>query len=89
MIKTKNPGDFVASLGPYLGGIMTVEIVGQESTFNAQELALLLDAKGLKATPAPSIEAALRRVLALSREPARVLICGSLYLAGQVLKDHN
>ena len=89
MIKTKNPSDFVASLGPYLGGIMTVEIVGQESTFNSQELASLISGKGLRATPAPSIEAAIRRILTLSGEPARVLICGSLYLAGQVLKDHN
>ena len=89
MIKTKSPGAFVASLRPYLKGIMTVEIAGQESTISSEELTSLLNENGLRATPASSIGVAIRKFLTLSREPARVLICGSLYLAGQVLRDHN
>jgi len=50
---------------------------------------LLVSQNGLRATPAPSIEAAIRNFMMQSREPARVLICGSLYLAGEVLKDHD
>lgn len=40
---------------------------------------------GFQAEPAASVEAALRRIRTLRRGPARVLICGSLYLAGHVL----
>ena len=89
MIKTKNPGAFVAPLCPYLAGIMTVEIEAEESTIKAGELALLVSEKGLRATPMPSIGAAIEKLMMLSLRPARVLICGSLYLAGQVLDKHN
>ena len=37
----------------------------------------------------PSIRAAIEKLMVLSLSPARVLICGSLYLAGQVLDKHN
>jgi dihydrofolate synthase/folylpolyglutamate synthase len=39
-------------------------------------------ASGGVAVPGPDVAGALRRVVA----PSRVLICGSLYLAGEVLK---
>ena len=89
MIKTKNPGAFIAPLCPYLAEIMTVEIEAEESTIKAGELALLVNEKGLRATPMPSIRAAIEKLMVLSLSPARVLICGSLYLAGQVLDKHN
>jgi folylpolyglutamate synthase/dihydropteroate synthase len=68
---------------------MTVEIEAEESTIKAGELALLVNEKGLRATPMPSIRAAIEKLMVLSLSPARVLICGSLYLAGQVLDKHN
>ena len=89
MIKTKNPAAFVAPLCPYLAGIMTVEIKVEESTINAGELSLLVNEKGLRAIPMPSIEAAIEKFMLLSLSPARVLICGSLYLAGEVLNKHS
>ena len=89
MIKSKNPGAFIAPLCPYLVEIMTVEIEAEESAIKAGELALLVNVKGLKATPMPSIKAAIEKLMMLSLSPARVLICGSLYLAGQVLDKHN
>ena len=89
MIKTKSPGAFVAPLCPYLSGIMTVKIEAEESTIKAGELALLVNEEGLKATPMPSIRAAIEKLMGLSLSPARVLICGSLYLVGQVLDKHN
>ena len=44
--------------------------------------------KGLK-TVEIVIRAAIEKLMVLSLSPARVLICGSLYLAGQVLDKHN
>ena len=89
MIKTKDPAAFVAPLIPYLAGIMAVEIESEESTIKAEELALLVGEKGLRATPMHSIEGAIEKIMMLSSKPARVLICGSLYLAGQVLNKHR
>ena len=40
---------------------------------------------GLPAEAAGGIEAALKRVEAMEPGPKRILICGSLYLAGHVL----
>ena len=40
---------------------------------------------GFNAEPAPDIETAIRRVQEAEGEPLRILICGSLYLAGHVL----
>ena len=37
----------------------------------------------------PSIKVAIEKLMMLSLRPARVLICGSLYLAGEVLDKHN
>ncbi len=43
-------------------------------------------AAGLKAEPADGLEAALARALAdAGPVPPRIVICGSLYLAGEVL----
>jgi dihydrofolate synthase/folylpolyglutamate synthase len=43
----------------------------------------------LSARTAESVEAALAAILESAPAPGRVLICGSLYLAGQVLADNG
>jgi dihydrofolate synthase/folylpolyglutamate synthase len=43
---------------------------------------------GINARICDSVEEALRAIGSLSQLPARVLICGSLYLAGAVLEDN-
>jgi dihydrofolate synthase/folylpolyglutamate synthase len=40
---------------------------------------------GFRAEASSSVEAALRRIRSLRKGPGRVMICGSLYLAGHVL----
>jgi dihydrofolate synthase/folylpolyglutamate synthase len=86
MLTTKNPKGF---LGPFAGLVRTVTTVpiGGHASFGAAELADIAKSVGLDAAPAAGIEAALDRIAA--RDPAhppRVLICGSLYLAGLVLE---
>ncbi|MEP3117981.1 MAG: bifunctional folylpolyglutamate synthase/dihydrofolate synthase, partial [Alphaproteobacteria bacterium] len=46
-------------------------------------------AAGLPSRTAPSVQAALRGLSAREQGPARVMICGSLYLAGTVLRDNT
>lgn len=55
-----------------------------------QEVMDAASAAGLNAQISPSIEDAITNILAEhENEPPRILICGSLYLAGEVLKENN
>ena len=63
--------------------IRTVTIPGEENALPAERIA----AFAADARPMPDVAAA---VADLARgKPARVLICGSLYLAGRVLGDNG
>lgn len=66
--------------------IVTVPIAGaHERPFDPAELSLLAASLGFDSVPAPSLDAALVLAQAGTSAPLRILICGSLYLAGQVL----
>jgi dihydrofolate synthase/folylpolyglutamate synthase len=67
---------------PLAGSLWAVAEPGQHL---ATPVERIVAASGGVARPGPTVEAALA---ALRREggPARVLVCGSLYLAGEVLK---
>ncbi len=81
--------DATAFLAPFKGlaqEVLTVPLSGDHEGRTAANLAAVAEAAGLRATPTAGIEAALRS-LAERRggRPPRVLITGSLYLAGEVL----
>lgn len=84
-LKNKDAEGILSPLAPYASRLMTVTIPGQESSLAAEESALVGMAVGLVSEPAGSVEDALTRLAGHSDGPARVLICGSLYLAGAVL----
>ncbi|MBL6081265.1 bifunctional folylpolyglutamate synthase/dihydrofolate synthase [Belnapia sp. T18] len=79
---TKVVEDFLRPLVPLADSLWAVAEPGQHL---ATPVERIVAASGGVARPGPTVEAALR---ALPREgpPARVLVCGSLYLAGEVLK---
>lgn len=86
MMNNKDAEGFFQAFQGLASWVGTVAIPGEKNAWDASALADQARATGLTAEPAASVEAA----LALSRsrsgaEPVRVLICGSLYLAGQVL----
>ena len=56
---------------------------------SAQEVAASARRAGLAAIPCPSVGQALQLALAEGGEAPRLLICGSLYLAGEVLKKNG
>ena len=84
MLDTKDAGGFLAPLAPYATSAVTLTVAGEPAALDAEALAAAATAAGMKARAAPSIEAALALATASARPP-RVLVCGSLYLAGQVL----
>jgi dihydrofolate synthase/folylpolyglutamate synthase len=71
----------LAALGPRL--IFTA--FSADAAAPPQALQAVAESLGMAATTAPDVTAALAQGLAVEGPPPRVLICGSLYLAGEVL----
>ncbi|HBZ44039.1 MAG TPA: bifunctional folylpolyglutamate synthase/dihydrofolate synthase [Maritimibacter sp.] len=89
MLNTKDITGFMRPLAARAESLTAVEIPGEAATLSAQETAVAAEAAGFASVDtAPSVTEALAAILA--RDPdARVLICGSLYLAGQVLRENG
>ncbi len=88
MLNTKDAGSFIGCFAGIAARVVTITIPEEENAVAAEALAEAARAHGLAAETALSLEAALRQ--ASSTVPApRILICGSLYLAGRVLAAHG
>ena len=57
--------------------------------FTAGDTLTWTNQAGITAKAAADVTGALADIIATSKRPARVLICGSLYLAGSVLTDNG
>ena len=88
MLNTKDIGGYLRPLAAQADSLTAVSIPGEKNTLPAEETRDAALKAGLQATTAPSVQAALDAIVARDRS-ARVLICGSLYLAGQVLKENG
>ncbi len=81
--------DATGFLSPFRGlvrHIVTVPIPGaHEAPFSPDALAEVANRIDLSAEAGADVETALKRIEVLDAAPKRVLICGSLYLAGHVL----
>ncbi len=85
MLKTKATENF---LKPFKGKIETVYAVpmpGEPAAKSPAEVKKAAETVGLKAEIAANVEEAVRRICLTRTTPCRILICGSLYLAGSVL----
>ncbi|MEH3145559.1 MAG: bifunctional folylpolyglutamate synthase/dihydrofolate synthase [Methylobacterium frigidaeris] len=86
LLGTKDAEGFLRNFVGLARALVAVPIGGQIAARPAEEVAAIARAVGLGAETAPSIEAALVGLKDRKWErPPRVLICGSLYLAGAVL----
>ena len=85
IVGMKRSKDSAGFLRPLLPLAETVWAVAEPTQHLAQPVAEIIAASGGLARPGPTVSAALR-ALPRGGAPARVLICGSLYLAGEVLK---
>ena len=88
MIHTKDASGYFDLLTDHVAGGYAIEIPDEEAAIPADVLATQAGSVGLNLTPAASIEAAAKEIANRSVSP-RILICGSLYLAGRVLADHG
>ena len=94
MLNTKDASGFLTPLEAHARALCAVTIPGEENALPAARIAAAARALGIAAEEAASVETALRSIVAraiVNREagPARVLICGSLHLAGIVLAENG
>ncbi|MDR0809945.1 MAG: bifunctional folylpolyglutamate synthase/dihydrofolate synthase [Gemmobacter sp.] len=88
MLNTKDIGGYLRPFAPHLAQLHAVSIPGEANTLPAEVTAEAARTAGIAADVAPSVAAALAAITAA--EPrARVLICGSLYLAGTILRENG
>jgi len=86
MMGQKDAAGFLAAFRNLVVEILTVPIPGaHEAPLAPDRLAEIARDIGFRAEASSSVEAALRRIRSLRKGPGRVMICGSLYLAGHVL----
>jgi len=79
-------------LQPFLGlagDVHTVAVPGEHKTLSAGETAAAARDLGFAATPSAGVREALSDIVGRGATPGRVLICGSLYLAGTVLAENG
>ncbi len=88
MLNSKHPGAFVTNFKNVVSHVYTVTIPDEANAISAEDLANLAQSNGIDATAATSLENALEQTSHLKPAP-RIIICGSLYLAGHVLATHN
>ncbi|MEY2957090.1 MAG: hypothetical protein RL123_1818, partial [Pseudomonadota bacterium] len=88
MLNTKDVGGYMRPLAPHLAGLRAVSIPGEKNTLSAAETAAAATAAGIRAETAGTVGEALAAI-ATEAPRARVLICGSLYLAGSVLRENG
>ncbi|KUP92995.1 bifunctional folylpolyglutamate synthase/dihydrofolate synthase [Tritonibacter horizontis] len=88
MLNTKDVTGYLRPLAGVARSLTAVSIPGEAATLSAEETEAAAKSVGLEAYMAASVIEALRAILA--RDPdCRVLICGSLYLAGAVLRENG
>ncbi|MFI0396699.1 bifunctional folylpolyglutamate synthase/dihydrofolate synthase [Paracoccus jiaweipingae] len=88
MLNTKDVAGYMRPLAALADSLTAVPIPGEANTLPAQTTAQAARSVGLTATQADSTEDAIRQLTA-AHPGARLLICGSLYLAGRVLRENG
>ena len=88
MLATKDASGYLRALAPQVASLTAVEIPGEISAQPAEDIAATARTAGIAAQTAASVAEALGAIAAAD-PTARVLICGSLYLAGAVLRENG
>ncbi|WP_373636912.1 folylpolyglutamate synthase/dihydrofolate synthase family protein [Yoonia sp. BS5-3] len=87
MLKTKDISGYLSPLANVADSLTGVSIPGEQSTLDAAQTAAEAAKLGLQATTADSVAEAIDQIVQNAPQ-ARILICGSLYLAGDVMREN-
>ncbi len=88
MLNTKDIAGYLRPLAAGVDSLTAISIPGEANTLPSETTARVAREVGLAASEAGSVGAALAAIVAHA-PTARVLICGSLYLAGSVLRENG
>ena len=88
MLNTKDVTGYMRPLAAHATRLYSVSIPGEKNTLPAEATRDAAVAVGLPAKASPSVAEALSAITATD-PAARVLICGSLYLAGSILRENG
>ena len=88
MLNTKDAAKFIEPFAGLAHLVLTLTIPGEANAVPAERLAEIVEGLGIASEAADDLAQALERASVIEPAP-RVLICGSLYLAGHVLALHS
>ena len=88
-LNNRCPQNFLQYFTNVIDTIRAIDIPGETNALSASEIESAALECGLKAYPAKGISQAITDIISNSSGKRRILICGSLYLAGAVLRENN
>jgi dihydrofolate synthase / folylpolyglutamate synthase len=88
MLNTKDVTGYMEPLAPHVTRLYGVSIPNEKNTLLAAETVAAAQGAGINAIEAETVATALADIARINPE-ARVLICGSLYLAGSILRENG
>jgi len=88
MLNTKDVGGYLQHLAGVADSLTAVSIPGETATIPATQTAAEAAKTGLSAHIADDVQIAIAAIVA-NAPNARIIICGSLYLAGHVMRENG
>ncbi len=88
-LAARDPAEFLAPLARHATHLRGIAIPGEETTLGADAAVSAARSVGIPAAAAGSVTDALTAIAQAATVPGRILICGSLYLAGAVLAQNE
>ncbi len=92
MLNTKDPTGYLEPFNGLVRRVYCVSIPGETATLDAEDLMDVAIDADLDAVAVEDVATALRLIAgeeSTDLEPPRILICGSLYLAGRILRENG
>ena len=89
LINTKTPSDFLMPLRKHTKSLTAITIPNADASFSSDEISTVAKEIGFKTKTASSVSKAIKNIVSVEKSPARILICGSLYLAGDILRNNK
>jgi dihydrofolate synthase/folylpolyglutamate synthase len=88
-LNNRNTIDLLAPFTNIIQLVRTVSVPGQLNTENPNTTATLAVSLGLNATSASDVNSAVTDIVSSTMGKRIIIVCGSLYLAGSILTDHD
>ena len=88
MLNTKDISGYLQPLVPHTASLTAISIPDEVNTLPAPVTAQAATDVGMDADEADSVMSAVQAILE-NQSDARILICGSLYLAGAILRENG